>query len=460
MSSSDDLDRGRIARSEPIPHDLKKAVDRIRADLGRKISVADLVAHCGVPERTLRKHFRTFMGVSPLEFWRRLRLAAVREDLLRGADGSSVTDVAARFGVTHFGRFSQQYRLFFGETPSATLQRSRLARRRPNVRIRKEDLDGAGGVAIGARSSREKPCIAILPCQVSAAEPDCRFFADYLTEGIATALCRARSLSVVIPRPTQNVGSLDPTRLCRELGARYFLIGRIAQTGKRVRIIINLIDAATSFHLWGDTYDGEIGELFALQDRVTEGVMRAILPQIHGSEIDRAQRKRPQDLDAYSLTMRAFPYVFATYPDAAKQALDLLNRAMEIDPDFALATAFAAYCHAQLVLYNGTDSPNQERARALLLSDRAGILDQDDPAVLTARCAVHTMAGQLDQASALIARVLALDPTFAWGWERSGWVNAYLGEPDTAIEHFKAATRLDFAAAKRELFDRYRLRAL
>ena len=151
-----------------------------------------------------------------------------------------------------------------------------------------------------------------------------------------------------------------------------------------MRIIINLIDAATSFHLWGDTYDGEIGELFALQDRVTEGVMRAILPQIHGSEIDRAQRKRPQDLDAYSLTMRAFPYVFATYPDAAKQALDLFIGAMEIDPDFALATAFAAYCHAQLVLYNGTDLPNQERARALLLSDRAGILVQDDPAVLTA----------------------------------------------------------------------------
>ena len=166
-------------------------------------------------------------------------------------------------------------------------------------------------------------------------------------------------------------------------------------------------------------------------------------PQIRGSEIERARRKRPQDLDAYGLTMRVFPYVFATYPDAAKQALDLLNRAMEIDPDYAPATAFAAYCHAQLVLYNGTPSPNEEPALALMLSDRAGILDQDDPLVLTARCAVHTMAGQLDHAGALIARVLALDPTFVWGWERSGWVNAYLGEPDTAIRHFNEATRLD-----------------
>jgi AraC-like DNA-binding protein len=213
MSASDDLDRGRIARSQPIPHDLKKAVDHIRADLGRKISVAELVAHCGVPERTLRKHFHTFMGVSPLEFWRRLRLAAVREDLLKGANASSVTDAAARFGFTHFGRFSQQYSRCFGETPSATLQRSRLARNRPNVRILKEDLDGAGGLSIAARRSRERPSIAVLPCQVSAAEPDCRFFADYVTEGIATALCRVRSLSVVVPKSSRNFASRDPNRL-------------------------------------------------------------------------------------------------------------------------------------------------------------------------------------------------------------------------------------------------------
>jgi adenylate cyclase len=81
--------------------------------------------------------------------------------------------------------------------------------------------------------------------------------------------------------------------------------------------------------------------------------------------------------------------------------------------------------------------------RALLLSDRAGILDLDDPLVLTARCAVHTMSGQLDHAVALINRVLALEPAFVWGWERSGWVNAYLGESQAAIEHFSQADRLD-----------------
>jgi adenylate cyclase len=141
--------------------------------------------------------------------------------------------------------------------------------------------------------------------------------------------------------------------------------------------------------------------------------------------------------------MRAFPFVFASNPAAANQALDLLYRAIEIEPDYAPATSLAAWCHAQLVLYNGTPSPAEERKYALLLSERAGILDPDDPLVLTARCAVHTMAGQLDHARALISRTLALDPTLIWSWERSGWLNAYSGNAETAIRDFEQATKLD-----------------
>jgi adenylate cyclase len=109
----------------------------------------------------------------------------------------------------------------------------------------------------------------------------------------------------------------------------------------------------------------------------------------------------------------------------------------------APATSLAAWCHAQFVLYNGTQSPVEERNRALLLSERAGILDPDDPLVITARCAVHTMAGQFDHARALISRSLELDPTLVWSWDRSGWLNAYLGNAEAAVRDFERATRLD-----------------
>lgn len=426
------------ARRSPVPRDLKKAADYIRAHLSGRMSISGLVVHCGIPERTLRKHFKAFMAVSPLEFWRRLRLAGARACLLEGPNRSSVTEVATRFGFNHLSRFAQDYRDAFGETPSATLRRSRIGRQQDTGRPRNE----VKGVSTTLRGSRDRPSIAVLPLDTSAAGASDVAFGEFLAEGIATTLCRSRSLSVTVPR-NSRVRSADLRQAAFDIGVRYLLTGRIVQGDGRVRVLIRLFDAETEAQLWGDTFDGEISNLFELGDRVTESVMRAILPRVRDSEIVRAQRKRPEDLAAHGLTMRAFPFVFASYPVAAKQALDLLYRAIEIEPDYALATSLAAWCHAQLVLYNGTPSPDQERENALLLSERSGILDPDDPLVLTARCAVHTMAGQFPHASALISRTLELDPTLVWSWERSGWLNAYAGNAKTAIRHFEQATRLD-----------------
>jgi TolB-like protein/AraC-like DNA-binding protein len=429
-------DGGVQALHHPMPHGLKRAIEYIRGHVNGTMSIACVVAHSGVPERTLRKHFRTFMAVSPLTFWRQLRFAAARACLVEGSNGTSVTEVAGRFGFGHFGRFAQDYRQRFGETPSETLRRSHIESREREGRRQNY------APATPPSSTRDRPSIAVLPLQNSAIDADCRALGEYVAEGIATVLCRVRSLSVTVPK-CPRVRMPDRRQEARDVGARYLLSGRIAQNGNRVRVIIHLLDAEMDVRVWGDTYDGLIKDLFGLADRVIEGVMRAIPPHIRGSEIERARRKRPESLAAYGLTMRAFPFVFASNPNAAKQALEFLYRAIEIEPDYAPATALAAWCQAQLVLYNGTPSPNQERRSALLLSDRAGILDPDDPIVLTARCAVHTMAGQLDHAAGLIARVLELDPALVWGWERSGWLNTYAGNAETAIKHFDQATRLD-----------------
>ena len=421
-------------RQRPLPGDLRKSIDYIRIHLDGKMSIADLVAHCGVSERTLRKHFRRFMAVSPLKYWRQSRLAAARSFLLKGSSATSVAEVATRFGFGHFSRFAQDYRGHFGEAPSSTLQRSRDERASASRRR------NAGAVA--SSTSRDRPSVAVLPLENSSSHADCRAFGEYLAEGIATALCQMRSLTITVSNPSRS-WLTDHRRCASDLGARYLLTGRIFQARDHLGVIIRLMDAEADAQIWGDTYDGEIDNLFSLADRVTESVMRGILPQIRGSEIERARRKRPEDLAAYGLMMRALPFVFASNPAAAGTALDLLHRAIEIEPDYAPATSLAAWCHAQLVLYNGTPSPVEERNRALLLSERAGILDPDDPLVITARCAVHTMAGQFNHARALISRSLELDPTLVWSWDRSGWLNAYLGDAEAAVRDFEQATRLD-----------------
>jgi TolB-like protein/AraC-like DNA-binding protein len=442
MARSDYLSSEGRTQSRAIPHDVKKAVQFVREGVGRKVTMADLVAHCGVAERTLQKHFRAFMAVSPLEYWRRLRLAAAREQLLRGTNGTSITAVAACFGFNHFGRFSQQYRRCFGETPSATLRRSRNVALGQTGRIHGERTRDSGNVPVAARLVREKPTVAILPCQASATQPEHRFFGECLAEGIGTALTRARSLHVKVPKSSQSVRSFDLNRLRRELSAQYFVVGRIIQADKRIRLIVRLIEA-TGAQIWGDSYDGEAGDLLRIQDRVTEGVLRAILPAIRGAEIERARHKRPEDLDAYDLTLRALPFMSAANPSASRQALDLLNRALEIAPDYAFSTALAGLCHAALAALNGTSSPIEEKKRALVLAERAGILDPDDSQVLIARCAVHTIAGQFDVAGSLIGRALAIDPSSAWAWQRSGWVKTFSGEPETGLKHFRRAIHLD-----------------
>jgi adenylate cyclase len=444
MDLPSDADRVVRVSGGPAPRDVRRAIEYMRRNVGRRIAMADLVAVCHVSERTLRKHFRTFIGVSPLGFLRRLRLAAVREALLKGTRGTSVTEVATLHGFTHFGRFSSQYRQCFGETPSITLGRSRAAREE-----RSDRTDRTGGRetqrhdALGVLGSRERPSVVVVSCRTSTLEPTHQFFAEGLAEGIATVLCRVRSISVLEAASAKRALYNDPQRLAQELGARYFLTGRLTQTRERIRIIIRLLETATNAHIWGDSYEGEASDLFGLQNRVTEGVVKAILPNIRGAEIDRARRKRPEDLDAYDLTMRAFSFVFASNPNATRQALDLLHRAIEIDPDYALATALAAWGHAQLVVHNATPSPGEEKKRALQLAERAGILDLDDPQVLTARCAVHTVAGQFDVAGTLIDRALAVDPLSGWAWERSGWLKTFSGQPEAGLAHLGRAIHLD-----------------
>lgn len=160
-------------------------------------------------------------------------------------------------------------------------------------------------------------------------------------------------------------------------------------------------------------------------------------------------RSATSDGDVSRLTMRALPLVFAARPDAARQALELLHRVIERDPDNGLATALAAWCHGQVVMYNATPSPAADTAQALRLLRRADALDDDDAISLTARCAVHTMAGAFDAAETLAARALVRDPSLSWAWGRSAWLHSYRGHFDTAIEHFGRALSLDADATAR-----------
>ncbi len=191
----------------------------------------------------------------------------------------------------------------------------------------------------------DKPSIAVLPFQNMSGDPEQEYFADGMVEDIITGLSRSRSLFVIARNSTFTYKgkAVDIKQVGRELGVRYVLEGSVRKVGNRVRITGQLIEAATGTHLWADRFDGVPDDIFDLQDRVTTSVIGAILPHVERAEIERAQRKPTESLHAYDYYLRALAASYRYSREANLEVMELTRTASQIDPDFALSYALAAF---------------------------------------------------------------------------------------------------------------------
>src|SRR5262249_35997350 len=149
----------------------------------------------------------------------------------------------------------------------------------------------------------------------------------------------------------------------RELGVRYILEGSVRKAQNRIRVTGQLIEAETGRHVWADRYDRTLDDVFAIQDELTMSVVAAIEPSLRQAEIERVKRKRPDSLDAYDLVLRAIPHVYPAMPDDAAKALPLLESALKMQPDYALAHGFAAWSHEILFARAGARDGSCGRLR-------------------------------------------------------------------------------------------------
>lgn len=290
----------------------------------------------------------------------------------------------------------------------------------------------------------DKPSVAVLPFDNLSGDVDQEYFADGVVEALTAALSRIRSF-FVIARNSAFAYKGKPTNvrdIGRELGVGYILEGSVQRSGDRVRITVQLIETHTGAHIWAEKYDGSMDDIFDLQDRITEQVAGALQPSIRLAEIDRVGRKRPQDFGAYDFTMRAFKHVWALEKEETAKGLTLLNQALEKEPDYPLALALAAWCHAQGSVYNWVSDIENSKSTALGLAERAADLSADDPLILTVLGTVHTFVRNYGAARVLLQRAVALDPNSAWAWSRLGWLSSYADRPVEAREHFEKALRL------------------
>ena len=289
----------------------------------------------------------------------------------------------------------------------------------------------------------DKPSIAVLPFQNMSGDSEQEYFVDGMVEDIITGLSRIKWLFVIARNSTfvYKARAIDLKEVGRELGVRYVLEGSVRKLGNRVRITAQLIDATNAAHVWAERYDRALDDIFALQDELTMSVVGAIEPSLRQAEIERARRKRTDSLDAYDLYLRALPLAATAMPEDADKALSLLQQAVALDPDYAVAHAMIAWCHEQRYLRGGlheeTGAAASRHARIAIASGR-----DDAPALAMAGFVIGVV--EHDYATALDAldRSLALSPSSALALGFSSIIRAWTGDDATSIAHAETGIRL------------------
>ncbi len=296
-----------------------------------------------------------------------------------------------------------------------------------------------------AAAQLQKPSIAVLPFANLSNDPEQDYFADGMVDEIITALSRLHWLFVIAHNSsfTYKGRAVDVKQVGRELGVRYVLEGSVRKAGNRIRIGGQLIDTGTGAALWADRIEGELKDIFDLQDTVTSMVVGAIAPKLEQAEIERSKRKPTGSLDAYDYYLRGLAEVHKWSREGNAQGLAHFYRAIELDPEFASAYGLAARCYSQRKACGWVVDRQFEITESRRLARRAVELGRDDPVALaTAGVAVAFVAGELEAGDALIEKGLQLNPNLAWAWHFSGWVKAWSGEADAALGRFTRAMQL------------------
>jgi TolB-like protein/Tfp pilus assembly protein PilF len=299
------------------------------------------------------------------------------------------------------------------------------------------DVVGAPPMSSVAAGDATGPAlIAVLPFANLSSDVEQAYFADGVVEDIITALSRFKTFAVTSRNSSfvYRDKSVDVREAAKALGVRYVLEGSVRRVGERVRVTAQLIDGTTGSHIWAEKFDGEASDIFDFQDHITETVVGLIEPQIRKAEIERARRKRPESLDAYDLYLQALPKVYSVYVPGYTEAIDLLDRAIALDPGFAPAVALLAWAHEKRLSFGSPPPGVDDEAITLSLCRRALELGGDDAMVLAIVGWMFIfLAEDYDAGLALARRAVQLNPNSLIALNFAGLCNHHAGDLDEAI---------------------------
>jgi adenylate cyclase len=289
-------------------------------------------------------------------------------------------------------------------------------------------------------STTDRPSIAVLPFANMSGDAEQEYFAEGISEDIITGLSKLRWFFVIARNSSfaYKGKAVDVKRAARDLGVRYVLEGSVRKGGNRVRITAQLIDAATGNHIWADRYDGDLTDVFALQDEITHKVVAAIEPKLLEAEGVRSQGRSPEDLGAWEMVMQANSLFWRLTKTEGEAAIAMFKQAVERYPEYAPAHSMLAFAMLISRVFGWTLVAPQVKDAAALAA-RAAELDDSDPwAHLALGYVAHTMR-RTDAAAEEYRRAIDLNPNFAAAHGYFGWTLALAGRTDEAIAHLDQA---------------------
>ena len=266
-----------------------------------------------------------------------------------------------------------------------------------------------------------------------------------MTDELIIAIARFPWLSVIARNSsfTYKGKAVDAIKVARQLGVRYVLEGSVRKAGNRVRVTGELIDTTMALHIWGERFDGNLEDIFDLQDRIASSVAGAIEPKLLLSEMERAHHKPTKSLDAYDFYLRAQAQAYKLTREGMAASIRLAGQALRLDPGYGMAMARIALSRAMQMLRRWIPNTGPEVDEGILMARRALAAAGNDPWALDwAGLTLSILAGDNDAALSAIDRALVLNPNCAETYGDRALILVFLNRPEEAILSAQRAIRL------------------
>jgi adenylate cyclase len=290
----------------------------------------------------------------------------------------------------------------------------------------------------------DKPSIAVLPFENMSGDPEQEFFADGISEDLITALSKIHWFFVIARHSsfTYKGQAVDVTRVASDLGVRYVIEGSVRKAGDRVRISAQLIDATTGRHVWAESYNRSLTDIFELQDEMTQTIAGAVEPELSAAERERAACTPPESLGAWEFYQRGLWHLWSfTKKDMAK-ARRLFEQVHQLDDTFATAYSFESYSHYLDTMLAFTETPDESLELAYQAARKALALDDKDPSAYFALGRVCMMQGKHDDSVAELSKAVELSPSFALAHHGLGFALVLSGLIEEGADELDKAIRL------------------